>query len=597
MQYQIVTRKAMSFLFLLFIVTGNVEIFSQRLSRDLYVELLVNQAGYLPNAPKTCVTKGMEKRTFNVINILTQKVVFSGILQPESDDFGTWLTGDFSPVTTEGHYYLKSDTLRSYPFVISGSAYQSPMDLIVHYFSLQRCGASTTGYLSPCHLDDGIRMDNGLHQDATGGWHDASDLRKWVEATIYAMIGMSKTLELMPQQNRDAIIDELRWGNHYFLNMQEPQGYVMNYIGGDVKKHSDSNRWTDNEIGPGGGVLAFVKPNAGKSDADMLLRGMSDDRIINTDPLNLAGQYNFISAEALMAGITKVADKNYSDKCLNAALKCFEWCDKLKSKADPGVIGASMMASLELYKITHKESFRTFAAEQARELKKHQAAEGNGNISGFYFNSLTDREPYKNIWNGCEELFALCDMVQMFPADKEAAAWKETISNYTRNYLLTIARKNSFGIVPFGLFTKEDPGGNKRAGDYWYRYFMPPEAEWWVGINANLASSGIGLLKASVVLHDPKLKAYAQKQLDWIIGINPFNSSTIEGVGYNHPKHFPGSTFYPQTPVLPGAVLNGLGGDHNDQPSIGNGDWQISEYWTPMVSYTLWLMAELSKSE
>jgi len=44
---------------------------------------------------------------------------------------------------------------------------------------------------------------------------------------------------------------------------------------------------------------------------------------------------------------------------------------------------------------------------------------------------------------------------------------------------------------------------------------------------------------------------------------------------------------------LPGAVLNGLGGDHNDQPSIGNGDWQISEYWTPMVSYTLWLMAEL----
>ncbi len=99
------------------------------------------------------------------------------------------------------------------------------------------------------------------------------------------------------------------------------------------------------------------------------------------------------------------------------------------------------------------------------------------------------------------------------------------------------------------------------------------------------------------MLHDPKLKAYAQKQLDWIIGINPFNSSTIEGVGYNHPKHFPGSTFYPQTPVLPGAVLNGLGGDHNDQPSIGNGDWQISEYWTPMVSYTLWLMAELSKSE
>jgi hypothetical protein len=40
--------------------------------------------------------------------------------------------------------------------------------------------------------------------------------------------------------------------------------------------------------------------------------------------------------------------------------------------------------------------------------------------------------------------------------------------------------------------------------------------------------------------------------------------------------------------------MNGLGGDHDDQPSISNGSWQISEYWTPMVAYTLWLMAELS---
>src|ERR1035437_7339515 len=126
MQDQILTRKAVSFLFLMLIVTGNVEIFSQRLSRDLYVDLLLNQAGYLPNASKTCVTRGIEIRTFNVINILSQQVVLSGILQPESGDFGTWLSGDFSAVTTEGHYYLKSDTLRSYPFVISGSAYQSP---------------------------------------------------------------------------------------------------------------------------------------------------------------------------------------------------------------------------------------------------------------------------------------------------------------------------------------------------------------------------------------------------------------------------------------------------------------------------------------
>jgi hypothetical protein len=582
---------------LLLMLTGNFTTKAQRLSRDLNVDLLINQSGYMPHASKTCVTLGTSERKFEVIDIVSAKVVYAGVLKPEAGDFGSYLTGDFSPVTRDGHYYLKSDTLRSYPFVISGSAYTGPMDLIVHYFSLQRCGASTTGYLSPCHLDDGIRMDNGKHQDVTGGWHDASDLRKWVEATIYAMIGMAKTLELKPDRNREAIVGELLWGNHYFLNMQEPEGYVMNYIGGDVKKHSDSNRWTDNENGPEGGQPHFVKPNAGKSASDMLLMGPHDDRIIRTDPVDLGGQYNFITAEALMARIMRTADKAYADRCLNAATKCFSWCDKTKSRENPGVIGASMLGGLELFKTTHNELYRTFIIEQARELKKLQAKKPEGNLSGFYQNSVADPEPYKNIWNGCEELIALCDMVKLFPAAEEMPAWKEMISSYTRQYLLKIARKNSFGIVPFGLFTRDDPGGNRKAGDYWYRYFMQPEGEWWVGVNANLASSGIGLFKSSVALNDSELKAYAQKQLDWITGVNPFNSSTIEGVGYNHPIHFPGSTFYPQTPVLPGAVLNGLGGDHQDMPSIGTGDWQISEYWTPMAAYTLWLMAELATAE
>jgi hypothetical protein len=50
----------------------------------------------------------------------------------------------------------------------------------------------------------------------------------------------------------------------------------------------------------------------------------------------------------------------------------------------------------------------------------------------------------------------------------------------------------------------------------------------------------------------------------------------------------------PTVPVIPGAVLNGLGGDHEDMPVMGKASWQISEYWTPMVAHTLWLMAELS---
>ena len=87
----------------------------------------------------------------------------------------------------------------------------------------------------------------------------------------------------------------------------------------------------------------------------------------------------------------------------------------------------------------------------------------------------------------------------------------------------------------------------------------------------------------------------AQRQLDWILGVNPFNSSTVEGFGHNHPGHFANSNeFRPPTPRIPGAVMNGIGGTADDQPDLYDGSYHTAEYWTPMVGYTIWLMAEMS---
>lgn len=585
------------FSFLILVSFSNPKLQAQRLSRDLNVDLIVNQVGFVPGAGKTFVTKGIRNGKFEVVNLETQKVVFTGDIKPTPGDFGSYSTGNFTSLSQEGHYYLKSDTLRSYPFEISRTIYQPAMNMIVGYFSLQRCGSSTTGFLTPCHLDDGIRMDNGKHQDVSGGWHDASDVRKWVGATIYGMVGLGKTYELLDKKDpeREKIIDELKWGNLYFLKMQEPQGYIMNFVGGDVKKHSDSNRWTDNEIGPEGGELAFVKPTR---KGDILIFGTNDDRVIRTDPAGMGAQYNFITSEAIMARISKDKDAGYSNKCLQAAIKCFEWCNKSTRTPSAGTLGASIQAGIEMYKTTKQDIYRSFAVEKAAELKKLQAAKQEDGAAGFYFTSTTSQEPFKQISDGCIEFISVCDLIDAFPSHKDLPVWKEMITAYSGQYLSFMAKKNSFGIVPYGLFTKQDTLGNKKTGKYWYRYFMDPRLSWWVGINANLASAGVGLMKASVILKDPELKALAQKQLDWIIGVNPFNSSTIMMVGCNQPKPMLGGEFNPPTPLIPGAVMNGLGGDVADQPHfIVENNYHQSEYWTPMVAYTLWLMGEISKTQ
>jgi hypothetical protein len=566
---------------------------AQRLSRDYAMGLITNQVGYMPASSKTCLAMGTDRRDFEVVEISSGKVVFRGTLTPQEGDFGTYGVGDFSSVSKEGRYYLRADTLRSYPFRISANIYQPEMDLVVKYFSLQRCGASETGYLAPCHLDDGIRVDNGRHQDVTGGWHDASDLRKWVSATIYGVVGLARAYSLESQQYRDKILDEIRWGNQYFLKMQEPQGYVMDFVGGDLQKHSDNNRWTDNRIEQGGTDIKLVTPNAGTSKQLMLVSENYDDRVIQTQPVEMVAQYNFITAEAMVARITATSDAAYSKKCLDAAKRCFDWCVQQNRDTTAGIAGSALQAAIEMYKTTKSDLYHQRAVQIAAFLKTLQVT-SNSDVSGFFYTSAKNHEPHKTIWEGCQAFIGLSDLVQLFPNHKQATDWKQMVRAYAENYMLALSSKNTFGIMPWGLYENEDPGGNRKIGDYWYRYFMQPELEWWVGVNANLASAGVGLVKAAKVLNDKRLAAAAQKQLDWIFGSNPLNSSTMETVGYNHPAHFAGSSFEPNVPVLPGAVVNGLGGDHNDMPVKKDGSWQTAEYWTPMVAYTLWLMAELS---
>jgi hypothetical protein len=78
------------------------------------------------------------------------------------------------------------------------------------------------------------------------------------------------------------------------------------------------------------------------------------------------------------------------------------------------------------------------------------------------------------------------------------------------------------------------------------------------------------------------------------LGVNPFGASTVTGVGRNQPKLYVTGAFRPATPLIRGGVMNGIGGTDGDEPELAPGSYNTCEYWTPMVAYTMWLMAELS---
>ena len=126
-------------------------------------------------------------------------------------------------------------------------------------------------------------------------------------------------------------------------------------------------------------------------------------------------------------------------------------------------------------------------------MKKLQAVNANG-VAGFFYTSTSTQDPWKpKISDGCLEFISICDLIKTFPSHQDVPAWKEMITMYSEQYLMLLSQKNSFGIVPFGLYSK-DPGGDRKIGNYWYRYFMQPELNWWVTSRDNLREVNSALL-------------------------------------------------------------------------------------------------------
>ncbi|MGN6728200.1 MAG: glycoside hydrolase family 9 protein, partial [Tepidisphaeraceae bacterium] len=398
---------------------------------------------------------------------------------------------------------------------------------------------------------------------------DACDVRKWVSATIYGMIGLARVLQLDAQHQLDraAFLDELRWGNRYFLAMQEPAGYVMDWCGGDTGNHFTDNR-----------------PNTG------------DDRRIRTAACEQPAQYQFILAQALAAEAFRSTMPEAANHCLAAARRCLSWCEG--QRRDRAMThAAAVSAILALYRTTSDTRLLPMIDKHLTLLIELQALGTAKQPGGYFFRDSSRAEPLRDISDGNLPLIALSEAVLAFPEHPDAARRRAALGKHV-DHLAEMSRRGAFDTIPFGLYVNADPGGDRRYGDAWYRWFMKPghdqqNDDWWVGINAHLASNGVGLMLASQALGDASLTAIAQRQFDWILGSNPFDCSTVTGAGRNQPALFRTSEFTPNTPLLVGGVMNGIGGTPMDTPLLASGNYNTCEYWTPMVGYFGWLGALL----
>ena len=509
----------------------------------------VNQAGYLPDAPKICVTKNPPKPTFLVQKGDTD-ICWHTVYEGEwidSPQGGGEKLGDFSSITEPGDYRILCGELKgnerfrmpdwredmqSYHFPIRDGVYDVAERMFVTYITWQRCG-SRKGWAGVCHQDPvpvkDARGKTVRLLDARGGYHQSCDLRNWHDGISMSMYAFLRYAEVKkPLWDDGEIAAELRWGCDYFLKVIAPEGYAY-----------------DAQFAPiGWGPRNYYMA-----------------------PVTLGAQCNIAMLLARASRFFRESDKAYADRLLAAARRVWREIEEnpffekaqpapekdLPAGAQPAercyfdqyrtsVAGISERAgaALELYRATGEAAFAEKAKSLAAELVSHLARTGEN--AGWYMEK--DGKRAFRDWSYCWRISGSRVPLEM---------WREFREDVWKDAALCVADR----------IVREYRKNGMRPGTR--------------GSPTVSAANSLYLSECAALFGRDDFRVWAQRAFDWILGVNPYNASYVEGVGQNQWQRPVFGQFFPSTPQLPGAVLHV---DHG-------------EYDMPAVTMTLWAAAAL----
>lgn len=489
------------------------------------------------------------------------------------DPLGVVAVLDFSSVTKPGLYQIYAGGRRSHPFFIRADLYARTAYEAFRYSYTQRCGYAVPGVHEACHCDDALLPD-GSHRDVTGGWHDAGDLRKWVNHTLWQAIGICWYARAAAPEVTPELLDELRWGNRFFLSMQdEATGEVWYAVGGD----ESDNVWTDSTAGVSG-----------------------DERSIDTRVVPHV-QFIFSWVQRMIAARFVSVDADYAVRCTDAADAA--WRAGL-TLVDPAAADTLTLSAAVL------------AAPEAAMPPLLAALLDRQFTTGPFPGAFADRPPlpeppaavFCDWWQHALLGWALFDASERLRPSERTLADRAlcAVERYLRDHVARPAGVSAFGYPPVLVAPspstwdryRELPGGG--VG----RFFLPcrssrETADRFVGYGQGTNTALLGyaslLARGASVFDEPAYRRLALQALEWIHGANPLGVCMVTGRSSGEP--YPHSRY---VGLIPGAVMNGITGTAADEPHFGSDpydlEWQTKEYWSPQQAQYLMTLVELGET-
>ncbi len=243
-----------------------------------FSRIRLNQAGYRPQDEKLFYYLGSSATSFTVINLATGASAGTGTLTStgattsgqlkmtcyykamlvsggavkytmQSPSMAGTVYKGLIPDLPEGRYKITVGSDESAPFAIQANVYGMVKDALLKFYGANRCGRNDSWFHPGCHLKDAV----------TGGWHDAGDHLK-IAQTIghtFAVLGLcaaalkdrdadhyskNQSLTLITDGIPDVLI-EAKVGADYMVNSYDAAGGKVAGMITDLGENGKDHGW------------------------------------------------------------------------------------------------------------------------------------------------------------------------------------------------------------------------------------------------------------------------------------------------------------------------------------------------------------------
>ncbi|NUT18583.1 MAG: glycoside hydrolase family 9 protein [Hamadaea sp.] len=507
------------------------------------MQVLTSHLGYPAYGPKSAVVLGTPS-TAELVGPQTEPLVIG-----PAEHVDRWHLGPFTRIElplrlAPGTYRVVADGVESEPFAVAADPFLATLPDVVAYFRAMR----SSGEIDAKDRHAELWADpRGSTVDASGGWLDASgDTSKFLSHLTYTSTMSPQQIPLCvwamlvsyEETGDPALLEEALWGADFLRRFRSTEGYFYTGVFDALTKRLDERFVT----APLADCVRTSRYQAGyRQGGGLAIAALARASTFDAGLLPIAIEaFEHLEAhnrEYLFDGEESIVD---------------DYC--------------ALLAAAELIGAGHAAAAPA-AERRARSLLARHA--------GWF---TVDRRPFHHAAESGLPVLALL----RFAAVQPAATWARSGALQAMSALLT------------GTHNAVNPFGYPRFGAFFFPH-VNDTGYWWQGENANIAS--LAAAAYACAGHDSdnraELLAFAEDQLAWIAGRNPFDVCMIHGQGRNN------AVYSVDFPPKPGGIVNGITSGWTDErdiaflpPDAPEGDaWRWAEQWIPHSAWYLLAVA------